>query len=127
MESSLTYRVPEDALARASGFVGREWIVGAIDDWLENRHERYLMIVGEPGWGKTALAAWLAGVGPVPRDAEVAQRLARLRHRWDAVHFCISRGQLGTVDPVQFTGTSPGGWLATTGSRRPWSTSSRPT
>jgi len=103
MDSPLVAGIPADVAARASGFVGREWIIRAIDDWLTTEPERYLMIVGEPGWGKTALTAWLAGVGPVPRDPEVAQRLARLRQQWNAVHFCIGRGQLGTVDPVQFT------------------------
>lgn len=103
MDSPLVASIPADVAARASCFVGREWIVRAIDDWLISGPERYLLIVGEPGWGKTALTAWLAGVGPVPPDFEAAQRLARLREQWNAVHFCIGRGQLGTVDPVQFT------------------------
>lgn len=103
MDGPLVADVPADVAARASGFVGREWIVHAIDGWLTSGSERYLMIVGEPGWGKTALTAWLAGVGPIPPDAEVAQLLAYLREQWNAVHFCIGRGQLGTVDPVQFT------------------------
>lgn len=102
MESSLDHPVPEDALARAAGFVGREWIIDAVDQWLAHEGERYLLIVGEPGWGKTALAAWLAGAGPVPANHDAAQRLARVRQGWDAVHFCVARGQRGTVNPGQF-------------------------
>jgi len=102
MESSFAHSVPEDALARAAGFVGREWILDAVDHWLAHERGRYLLIVGEPGWGKTALAAWLAGAGPVPESADAARRLARVRQGWDAVHFCIARGQRGTVNPGQF-------------------------
>jgi hypothetical protein len=103
MDGPLVADVPPDVAVRARGFVGREWIVHAIDGWLTSGPERYLMIVGEPGWGKTALTAWLAGLGPLPPDPEAARRLAHLRQQWNAVHFCIGRGQLGTVDPVQFT------------------------
>jgi energy-coupling factor transporter ATP-binding protein EcfA2 len=94
--------VPDHARERAEGFVGRRWVLDEISGWLEMGSERYLVITGEPGSGKTALAAWLAGAGPVPKDADAATGLARLRGGWDAVHFCVARGQRGTVDPGQF-------------------------
>ena len=102
MGNSSLQEIPPDALNRTRGFVGREWVLEAVDDWIAHESERYLLIVGEPGWGKTALAAWLAGAGPVPDDADAARRLERVRERWDSVHFCIGRNQEGTTDPAQF-------------------------
>ncbi len=50
------------------GFTGREWVFQAIDDWLRDRDERFLLLTGEPGIGKSALAARLTQV----RDDVVA-------------------------------------------------------
>ena len=85
MDSPLVAGIPADVAARASCFVGREWIVRAIDDWLISGPERYLLIVGEPGWGKTALTAWLAGVGPVPPRHKAANRRVAMGHRRSGV------------------------------------------
>ena len=95
--------VPGEARARAEVFVGREWILDEISTWLEHGAERYLLLIGEPGWGKSALAAWLAGAGPPPEDARAAAKLASVRKGWGALHFCIARGQKGTVNPGLFT------------------------
>jgi hypothetical protein len=95
--------VPDDAERRAEGFVGRSWMADAVVEWLADRDaERYLLIVGEPGWGKTALAAWLAGAGPLPDDPAAADRLTELRRGWDALHFCVARGSQGTINAGQF-------------------------
>jgi hypothetical protein len=94
--------IPEDAERRTTGFVGRGWMAYAVADWLADGAERYLLIVGEPGWGKTALAAWLAGAGPLPDDPAAADRLTGLRQGWDAVHFCVARGRQGTINAGQF-------------------------
>lgn len=43
------------------GFVGREWLAQDIDRWLyEKKDSRVFLLVGEPGVGKSAFAAWLA-------------------------------------------------------------------
>src|SRR4051794_8919315 len=102
MDKDPILAIPEHAQDRAQGFVGRQWVLDDIGGWLEHGSERYLLVTGEPGCGKTALAAWLAGAGPLPEDAEAAARLTHLRGGWDAVHFCVARGQRGTVDPGQF-------------------------
>jgi hypothetical protein len=94
--------IPPTARQHADDFVGRGWVLGKVEDWRLHRPERYLIITGEPGSGKTALAAWLAGLGPLPNDDTQAVMLADLHRRWDAAHFCIARGQ-GTVDPNAFT------------------------
>ena len=70
---------------RTRDFVGREWLFAEIDEWLANPDApRYFVITGEPGIGKTAIAARLAQI----RDLA-------------ACHFCIAR-QADTVDPLNF-------------------------
>lgn len=70
---------------RTRDFVGREWVFAEIDRWLAAPEApRYFIITGEPGIGKTAIAA----------------RLTQIRHL-DAYHFCIAR-QADTMDPLDF-------------------------
>jgi hypothetical protein len=101
-------RVPDDAEGRAAmaerarDFIGRRWALARVDDWFEHGSQRFLLITGEPGSGKTALAAWLSRLGPEPDDPDAAAMLARVRAGWDAVHFCVARGQRGTVNPSRF-------------------------
>jgi hypothetical protein len=59
----------------SAGFIGRAWLTEEIDRWLGRASQRALVIVGEPGVGKSAIAAWLSLTRP-----EVA-----------AVHFCTQR------------------------------------
>src|SRR3954465_8844335 len=94
--------LPDDARTRAADFVGRDWILDEIADWSERGQERYLLLIGEPGWGKSALAAWLVGAGPPPADAGRAAMLTGGPRAWSASHFCVARGQKGTVNPSQF-------------------------
>ena len=45
---------------RARDFSGREWVFAEIDGWLADpRGEQFLIVTGEPGIGKTAIAARL--------------------------------------------------------------------
>src|SRR5262249_12520752 len=57
---------------------------------------------GEPGSGKTALAAWLAGAGPASQNVEARDRLERVRSAWSAGHFCVGRTQGDTINPSRF-------------------------
>jgi AAA ATPase domain len=66
-----------------SRFVGRQWILDQLNYWLVNSSERVFLIVGEPGVGKSALAAHIVNTGsPL-----------------SAFHFCIAL-EGGTLRPV---------------------------
>jgi hypothetical protein len=57
---------------RAANFVGREWVFRAIDRWLADADgPHYFVITGEPGVGKTTLAARLVQI----RDCRVGPLL----------------------------------------------------
>ncbi|MEG3918531.1 AAA family ATPase [Microcoleus sp. T3_A4] len=64
------------------GFIGREWVFEEIDRWLQKENERFFILTGEPGVGKSAIAA----------------RLTQLRLDIAAYHFCIA-GRSGTIEP----------------------------
>lgn len=65
-------------------FVGRSWLDAELDEWLSSDQGRAFVIVGEPGVGKSAIAAHLS-----QREAAAA------------VHFC-STGNTRTLDPREF-------------------------
>lgn len=65
-------------------FTGRQWVFREIDKWLESKHERFFILTGEPGVGKSALA----------------DRLTQLRQDIAAHHFCIA-GRNATITPWQ--------------------------
>jgi len=98
----MSLTIPPDIAKRAQDFVGRLWVLNKVIDWVDHGNERFLLITGEPGSGKTALAAWLAGSGPRPLDKDANSKLERVRDQWAAAHFCVGRGQTGTLDPTRF-------------------------
>lgn len=42
-----------------NGSTGRTWVLNKIDHWLQQKDQRFLVIAGEPGVGKSAIAAHL--------------------------------------------------------------------
>ncbi|MEH2253163.1 ATP-binding protein [Nostoc sp.] len=64
------------------GFTGREWVFAEIDRWLQQENERFFILTGEPGVGKSAIAA----------------QLTQIRDDIAAHHFCIA-GRSGTIEP----------------------------
>ena len=72
-------------IARLSpGFTGRVWLLRRLDAWLQNERGRAFVIEGEPGIGKSAIAARLAA-----------------RPDCAAVHFCTSR-DADSLKPLAF-------------------------
>jgi molybdopterin-guanine dinucleotide biosynthesis protein A len=65
------------------GFTGREWVFEEIGRWLQQGNERFFILTGEPGVGKSAIAAQL-----VKTHKEIIA----------AYHFCIA-GRSGTIEP----------------------------
>jgi hypothetical protein len=80
-----------------TNFTGREWVFEAIQNWLADpKGERFFLLTGEPGSGKTAIAA---------RLAQFAQGEASYpgfnRGFLHAVHFCYARNS-SWADPKEF-------------------------
>jgi TIR domain/AAA ATPase domain len=66
-------------------FVGRQWLVNQVDEWLGGDNGPLFLVTGEPGIGKSALLASLI------------HRHPRVR----AYHFCIAN-LADSLDPVRF-------------------------
>lgn len=82
---------PEIALY-LKDFTGREWISDEVDRWLENSSSRAFVIRGDPGIGKSAIAAWLS--------QERADQVV-------AAHFCTDRNSR-TLEPNEFVSSLVG-------------------
>ncbi len=63
-------------------FVGRTWVFKEIDQWLQQKTDRFFILLGEPGVGKSAIAA----------------HLIQSRQNIVAYHFCQT-GQQNTLQP----------------------------
>jgi tetratricopeptide (TPR) repeat protein len=68
-----------------AGFVGRAWVNQEVDAWLANDTRRAMVLVAEPGIGKSAIAAWLS----------------QSRSDVVGVHFCTQQNSR-TRDPYEF-------------------------
>lgn len=100
---------PADIAEQAQEFVGRDWVGDRIADWLKGSAS-VLLITGEPGSGKTMIAAQAVTVSRGEAFLSVL-----VPGFLDAAHFC-RQIQTESVDPVsiwehvsgQLAGTVPG-------------------
>jgi RecA-family ATPase len=46
------------------GFTGREWVFEEIDRWLQQDNERFFILTGESGVGKSAMQSFFTFVYP---------------------------------------------------------------
>ena len=67
-------RIPAVIGQKATGLVGRVWALRQVAEWLDSGSERLFLLTGEPGAGKSVLAAWLAGAGPAPAEPDADGR-----------------------------------------------------
>jgi WD40 repeat protein len=69
-------------------FTGRTWLLPKLLAWWNQETERMLLLTGAPGTGKSMIAAWLAGHGPIPDDPSARTQLLQIRGLVSAVHLC---------------------------------------
>lgn len=73
-------------IARFSAdFTGREWLRSEVDGWISTGGARAMIILAEPGFGKSAIAAWISQQWP----------------NVVGIHFC-TQGNSRTRDPHEF-------------------------
>src|SRR5215203_2298907 len=92
--------LPERVRDNLHHFTGRAWLLPRVLDWLQNTGDRLFLLAGNPGTGKSMIAAWLAGAGPLPHDSGAPDdraRLEQVRKLVAAVHFCQAAS--GTTAP----------------------------
>jgi WD40 repeat protein len=73
----------EDIRHLTTDFTGREWVLEDVDRWLKHDHQRFFILTGQPGVGKSAIAARLTQICP-----DIA-----------AYHFCTA-GRIDTIVPA---------------------------
>jgi len=88
MEVPMLPSLSKPVQANLQHFTGRTWLLPRVLDWLQCTNERLFLLTGNPGTGKSMVAAWLAGAGPLPKDLEDQARLQQVRQQVKAVHFC---------------------------------------
>lgn len=92
--------LPKSVAANIDRFTGRTWLLPTVLEWFEQTNDRLFILTGEPGTGKSMIAAWLAGSGPASADTQAAAQLEQIRAHVKAVHFCQARG--GNTAPNAF-------------------------
>jgi hypothetical protein len=88
---------------RTTDFIGREWVFQAVQQWLHDPEaKRFFLLTGEPGCGKTAIAARLTqfskGEVLLPPEMDCPNLVPGFLQ---AVHFC-SATRSRWIDPRNF-------------------------
>ena len=95
--------IPHSVRKRAEHFVGRSTALQKVVAWLDTETP-LLCLTGDPGTGKSALMAWLAGCGPASSNSADALLRSRVISGIAAAHFCVATrsGADASLDPWQF-------------------------
>jgi hypothetical protein len=78
--------LPQLVCKNIQHFTGRAWLLPTLLNWLKT-DQRLLLLTAEPGTGKSMIAAWLAGAGPLPAAPEEQAMLQEVRGLVRAAHF----------------------------------------
>jgi WD40 repeat protein len=87
---------------RLGDFTGRAWVFDRLNTWLEADMLRTFVLTGEPGTGKSTLAARLVQFSQGELTATAYPHLGR--HCLTSFHFCQVRAD-STLDPRRFVET----------------------
>src|SRR5438045_1470422 len=89
----------EDLADRTKDFTGRDWVLDALESWLATSTDRAFVLVGDPGTGKSAIAARLVqmGSGEVQPDGHRSLSPGFLFH----AHFCRANDP-ASIRPLGF-------------------------
>lgn len=86
---------------RTRDFTGRAWLFTTLDSWLADPSApRIFILTGEPGIGKTAIAAQLVRLSQSNKHPPGSYMCVRPGFV-SAYHFCVAR-QVETTDPLSF-------------------------
>ena len=96
----MMFQLPKTVAANIAHFTGRTWLLPTLLEWFEQPDARIFILTGEPGTGKSTIAAWLAGAGPLPSGADAKSQLEQIRAWVKAAHFCIAPS--GSAAPKAF-------------------------
>ncbi len=95
-----TYDFSKIIAKRTQNFSGRQWLFKTVDKWLTNpRDSQFLLIIGNPGTGKTAIASRLSQFSTREEKSSDFKRLKK--DFLSAIHFCS--GDLNWRNPQVFT------------------------
>lgn len=65
----MSYTLPKKVREYIGEFAGRTWLLPKILDWYQNSYERLLLLTGDPGTGKSMVAAEVTVVDwPSPNE-----------------------------------------------------------
>jgi hypothetical protein len=93
----------ESARRGALDFTGRDRVLQEILGWINDpKSERVMLLLAEPGWGKSSLCAWMIGQGRQPATLAEQGRRAQIMNAWSASYLCSTTSG-STINPTTFS------------------------
>jgi tetratricopeptide (TPR) repeat protein len=80
-----------DIARHYAGFMDRAWVTRELAQWLEVGRDRLLLLVGEPGVGKSAIAAWLCMTRAEVIGVHFCGGQDRARHAYELVASLVAQ------------------------------------